>query len=536
MRPEIIDPAAEWPAEESPRNGVLVLSGYGLSIRVWRGRLRVEDGIGRTRREAVIHRAFGRLRRLVVLGHTGSISLEAIRWLSDVGAGYVQIDADGRVLAAFGPLGTDRPGLRRAQARALDTPIGDAIARRLIGEKIEDQAKTLSEVARVVGVGDTIAGAIREASMRLHVATSRDEIRQAESLAAATYWGAWSPVPVRWARRDADEVPVHWRTFGSRTSPLTASPRLAANPANAMLNYLYAILEGEATLAARVVGLDPGLGVLHADQLNRNSLSADLMEPVRPFVDRYVLELLSRRSLAAADFFETRQGVCRLTPGLASELAKTLPSWRLAVGRVAEAVAAEFEGRDGEGRYLPTPITGRNRSRGRGEHRKANLQPGSAHVEIACISCGRPTAPDRQTCSSECAEEARAFGAEAFIASGRRALADLRATGWKPVHDGQTRARIGRRTSDLVTAARAWQRANRWPTDHDRFSREIQPRLGSVPVVTLVAATGLSAAYCRRIKRGEVVPHPMWWVAIAATAPADGVDPDPSMARSLASQ
>jgi CRISPR/Cas system-associated endonuclease Cas1 len=39
---------------------------------------------------------------------------------------------------------------------------------------------------------------------------------------------------------------------------LTGGPRLAANPANAVLNYIYALLEGEATLAARLVGLDPG--------------------------------------------------------------------------------------------------------------------------------------------------------------------------------------------------------------------------------------------------------------------------------------
>lgn len=39
-------------------------------------------------------------------------------------------------------------------------------------------------------------------------------------------------------------------------------------------------------MAARVVGLDPGMGVLHADQPNRDSLAADLMEPIRPLVDR----------------------------------------------------------------------------------------------------------------------------------------------------------------------------------------------------------------------------------------------------------
>jgi CRISPR/Cas system-associated endonuclease Cas1 len=32
-----------------------------------------------------------------------------------------------------------------------------------------------------------------------------------------------------------------------------------------MLNYLYAVLESEARLAASALGLDPGLGVMHAD-------------------------------------------------------------------------------------------------------------------------------------------------------------------------------------------------------------------------------------------------------------------------------
>jgi CRISPR/Cas system-associated endonuclease Cas1 len=42
-----------------------------------------------------------------------------------------------------------------------------------------------------------------------------------------------------------------------RGSLLTSSPRLAINPANAILNYLYAILEAETRLACLTLGLDP---------------------------------------------------------------------------------------------------------------------------------------------------------------------------------------------------------------------------------------------------------------------------------------
>ena len=364
MQAHVIDSLAAWPEEIAPPGGILVLSGYGLQIRVWRGRLRVEDGFGRQRRTLLVHRATGGLVRLVVLGHTGSVSLEAIRWLADIGAAYLQIDADGRVLAAFGRQGTDRPALRRAQALAIHCSVGLETARDLIAEKLQGQRDTLRHLRRHVPTDGAMAD-IDAALERLADVRDIDTVRLAEAHGAAAYWQAWSALPVRYARRDADRIPLHWRTFGSRSSPLTGGPRLAANPANALLNYLYAILEGEAAIAARIVGLDPGLGVLHADQDRRDSLAADLMEPIRPLVDRYVLELLTSRTFAARDFFETRQGVCRVVAPLTHELGETATEWGKLIGRVAEDVARALDSEARTGAALPTPISGRRPSAAR---------------------------------------------------------------------------------------------------------------------------------------------------------------------------
>jgi CRISPR-associated endonuclease Cas1 len=508
MRPQATDSLAAWPADLTLPNGVLVLSGYGLEVRVWRGRLRVSDGIGHDRREALVHRATGRLRRLVVLGHTGAITLEAIRWLADVGAGYVQIDADGRVLAAFGPQGTDRPRLRRAQARALDTPAGDDIARRLIAEKVAGQAETLAAVDRAAPVSDEVVAAMRAAAARVHLATNRDELRLAEALAAAAYWSAWAPIAVRFARRDVDRVPAHWRTVGPRTSALTGSPRLAANPANAVLNYLYALTEGEATLAARVVGLDPGLGVLHADQLNRDSLAADLMEPVRPLVDRYLLRLLEARAFATADFYETRQGVCRVTPPLARELAATLPEWRRAAGRVAEDVARLLEAPGPQPRSTPTPISGRNRSAGRGPSARVASAPRPPSVTTACTQCGGPAPAGRRTCSEPCRAEAEDAAAALFRAGG-------------PPMTEAGRQRLREKSADMIHRAREWQRVNGM-RELSEFRETIYPLLADLSIRELVRRTGLSLAYCRQIKRGQVVPHPMWWEKLGARCDSCG--------------
>ena len=53
-----------------------------------------------------------------------------------------------------------------------------------------------------------------------------------------------------------------------------------------------------------------------------DALVFDLMEPARPAVDDYLLDLLSEGTFQALDFFETRKGVCRILPPLpASSLA-----------------------------------------------------------------------------------------------------------------------------------------------------------------------------------------------------------------------
>jgi len=526
MRSQPTSSLAARPADITPPRGVLVLSGYGLDVRVWRGRLRVADGIGRVRRDALVHRATGRLRRLVVLGHTGSVSLEAVRWLADVGAGYLQLDADGRVLAAFGPQGTDRPGLRRAQACALDAPAGNDIARRLVAEKVAGQAETLARATRVE-VGEETVAALRSATARLHVAVTRDDVRWAEAGAAGAYWSALSSVSVRFAQRDLPRIPGHWRILGGRTSSLTGGPRLATNPANAVLNYLYALLEGEAALAARMVGLDPGLGVLHADQPNRDSLAADLMEPVRPLVDRYVLRLIAGRTFRAADFFETRQGVCRVTPPLARELALTTPAWAAAVGRVAEDVANRLEPVKRDGRLSATPLSGRRRSASRpggGRDRPAR-GPAVAAVAGRCSACGGPTEARRATCSEACDASRRDVGRRAFAAAGPAALRRQRAQGIEALDD-EARAQLGARQRERQAEENAWNEAHPERPDPEAFRRDVLPAIHGVPLRELARRTGLSVSYCGLIRRGVEVPHARWWGALASPSGLDQPRPD----------
>src|SRR6516165_11713703 len=87
----------------APRHGVLTLFGYGITVRVDRGHLVVKDGIGPVHREARFPRVGHGLRRLVVIGSDGFVSLGALRWLADQDAAFVMLERDGSVLATTGP-------------------------------------------------------------------------------------------------------------------------------------------------------------------------------------------------------------------------------------------------------------------------------------------------------------------------------------------------------------------------------------------------------------------------------------------------
>ena len=106
-----------------------------------------------------------------------------------------------------------------------------------------------------------------------------------------------------------------------------------------IVSFLYALLESESRLAAATLGLDPGLGVLHVDVPNRDSLACDLMEPVRPQVDAFLVDWITREPLNRKWFFEQSNGNCRLMASFAMRLSQTAPTWGRAVAPWAEYVA-----------------------------------------------------------------------------------------------------------------------------------------------------------------------------------------------------
>jgi len=133
---------------KTPARAVLVVDGYGVQLRVQRGRLLVQDGMGRNRRTRELARIERDIRRIVILADTGGVTLEAVRWCADVGIAVVQLDRDGRLLLLAGAPGLDDARLRRAQAAAPSSPVGVEIARALLTAKLLGQAQ-LGRVSHV---------------------------------------------------------------------------------------------------------------------------------------------------------------------------------------------------------------------------------------------------------------------------------------------------------------------------------------------------------------------------------------------------
>ena len=67
---------------------------------------------------------------------------------------------------------------------------------------------------------------------------------------------------------------------------------------------------------------------MHLDARDRDSMALDLMEPVRPAVEAWTLELLGRRTFKRSDFTETADGHVRILAPLTHELADTMSHWR----------------------------------------------------------------------------------------------------------------------------------------------------------------------------------------------------------------
>ena len=489
------------------KSGVLVLNGYGIRVQVNAGHLTLHDGIADERRTIRLPRVNHGLKRLVMIGSDGFVTLEALRWLADQDAAFVMLDRRGKVLAVTGPASPSDAKLRRAQALALLNGTALKISQELISQKLAGQELLVRDMLHDSTTADVIARFRAE----LPSAESIESVRLIESQAARAYWQAWSDLPIRWPRKDERRVPAHWKRFGSRISPLTHSPRLASSPPNALLNLLYALLESESRLSAAAMGLDPGIGFLHVDTANRDSLACDIMEPIRARCDAFVLNWLQTEPLRRSDFWEDRNGNCRIGSQLAIKLCETSDTWRRLVAPVAEHVAQEIWSSVSKPtstsklaeQLIATRLTQSRRRAVKGSDVPAVKAP---KPEKICPGCGA-TRREGKHCPS-CGREVS-----------REELIESAKVGRLVAQSPKSQERRSETQRRHRAAQRAWRSSPKpaWLTE-ETYTEKIQHSLAGVTISALSSTLGVSEPYAADIRAGRRRPHPRHWQALAGLA------------------
>jgi CRISPR associated protein Cas1 len=280
------------------------------------------------------------------------------------------------------------------------------------------------------------------------------------------------------------------------------------NPPNAALNFLYALLESEARLALCELGLDPGIGVLHSDTKNRDSLACDLMEPVRPQVDSFVLQWLRETTLARRWFFEERNGNCRLLAGLAIQFAETSKMWRHALAPYAEGVARSLWPKKSQPNAdgIPTRLTQTRKREAKGIFERPPTRR-SSKLPSSCGECGVSIKSGFKYCRT------------CVPTVSRKNILKAAAIGRLMTHKPMAQARRADTQRRQNAALRAWRPSDKpnW-LDKTVYLEEVVPKLRKVTVPSIMSAISVSEPYALGIRAGRRLPHPRHWVALARLA------------------
>lgn len=465
---------------------VIVADGYTVTISVHRGQLVIRDGIGRHARTRELYRSDRTVKRIVVLGHSGTITLDALRWCNDVGVTLAVIGRDGKLAAVTTNPNPFDARIRRAQAAADGTELGDRIASFLITEKIRGQNAILT------GWGIE-SPEIELYLKKLSKTATTAEVNEYESRSANSYFKEWSGRvrPVFRSSQNGRVPPAWLRPFGRRSPVTRSSSRVAGDPINAMLNYAYSLGEVIVRQNALILGIDPALGILHRDKRYRDSMVFDLIEPLRPVIDRDLIRYLETREFKRTDFIETPDGNCQLAEPITHTLAHYMPAWSSEIAPTVETVA----------HMLSTSATGKVRTRTPLTNMNGTNPTRAPRV---CRDCGNTVNNARSYWCEECRT----------LRAGK-SRTERRKHDRRRNNSDNPKTEAKRKTADAIAE---WEAENleSFPLTIDDYTVRIYPAISQLRPKEISEATGMSRGYASRIRHGQNIPHRRYWTALAA--------------------
>ena len=230
---------------------------------------------------------------IIIDGHSGYISLQALHWLSRNKVPVFILDYDGSMISSILPPSPVKANLRAAQIKASeDSKAKFSIANAIVRAKVARSLQVLDWLTRRYDIEKQVRLTKHEA-LHLGKASSVTDLRTVEGRVALRYWQAYASV-----------IPECFDFHGRMT---TSHQNNASDPVNLALNYAYGVLEGECRAAINTVGLEPSVGFLHetSDYQTKQSLVYDLQEPFRWIVDVAVMDAFESGVLDLPDFYFT---------------------------------------------------------------------------------------------------------------------------------------------------------------------------------------------------------------------------------------
>lgn len=245
------------------------------------------------------------LEGIVTFGHTGA-SPALMGACAKNGVFLMFMTQSGKFLASVTGEIKGSVVLRKEQYRISDNIDRSVpIARNMIIGKIYNSKwvleRTIRDHSLQVNVNDIkgVSSNLDKAILGLQQCDSIEEIMGVEGNSASQYFSVFDHLILN----NKESFYFQQR---NRRPPL--------DNVNAMLSFIYTILANECAAALMTVGLDPYVGFLHQDRPGRASLALDLMEELRStYADRFVLTLINRKEVKAADFITKENGAVLLT-------------------------------------------------------------------------------------------------------------------------------------------------------------------------------------------------------------------------------
>ncbi len=269
----------------------LILDRKNLSMESQSGRLLVRQGDDAPRSIPL------RLIERIVVSARIHIDSMLLRRLAAEGIDLIVIDPrrpdDYALLSGSGHNDASR---RIRQLKASEDPdICRQVAAMLVMRKLRDQREFLVEqIKRRPACRKLLLDvSARLLDARMGIAEDRprlDRLRGIEGAAAAAFFRAYRAL-----------IPESFGFDGRNRRP----PK---DPVNALLSLSYTLADSLANQALLAAGWDPMIGFYHKLGWSRRSLSSDLLEPLRPRVDRWVQHLVSEKILRPDHFRKQGEG------------------------------------------------------------------------------------------------------------------------------------------------------------------------------------------------------------------------------------